>query len=246
MGNINKGESGFGAVEGVLILVVVLVLAGAGWYVWHKNKNSTTAASNSVATTPTPTQSAKTSKVPYAKIGPKCTTADKTVNGELFTASNNLYSICIPDGWHILDQAYQIQTGYYWGSVFADAAGLGYKAGSNPVVDQTTEGKDGPFAFSFGEGDSSDGYYGQPLDADNWVKGSSIKAVNSTGVSYSVTATVNPGIGVGAIPKGTKEYTFSFNSSKKVLGLAANYNIFPGDKNQLDLIEKVLSTLKFN
>ncbi len=40
-------QSGFSALEVVLIIVVVGVIAGAGWFVWHAKKNNSTQSSNS-------------------------------------------------------------------------------------------------------------------------------------------------------------------------------------------------------
>lgn len=234
-----KNQFGVTAVETTLIVVVALMVVGAGYYVWHRNYSSTTVQGNTnTATTPKVTAESTNSR-------PACT-INKTIHGALFTASNNLYSLCIPDGWQLVDQPDPVGPGQTWDYVFSDASDLVYKSGAIPDIQKATAGKDGPFAFEFEEGDSTGGYFGQPLDSASWTRGTTIQAVNVTGVSYSTVQTTTPGVGLGGIPKGTQQYTFSFDSKNKVHGVGVNYNIFPGDVNQLTLVEQVLATLKFN
>src|SRR5690349_21401536 len=40
MKKLNKNQSGFGAIEAILILLIVAITGGVGWYVWHINNTS--------------------------------------------------------------------------------------------------------------------------------------------------------------------------------------------------------------
>ena len=64
MKTLKKNQSGFGAVELVLVLVIVILLGVVGWFV-YKNHNKTT--NSSTTTSSTPTTTSKTTTVQPAK-----------------------------------------------------------------------------------------------------------------------------------------------------------------------------------
>jgi len=84
MGKIQKKETGFSAVEALLILVIVAVVGAVGWFVYSKDKTVTSVSStNSTSKTTTQTTPAKTS-------GQVVATADKKVQ------------VTLPDTWHVI------------------------------------------------------------------------------------------------------------------------------------------------
>lgn len=79
-------ENGLAVPEIFLTLFILAILGLTTWFVWHKNQTKTQPAG----------QSSTVKTVQTA--GQLCTTPDKTVQGELFIATDNAYSLCIPDG----------------------------------------------------------------------------------------------------------------------------------------------------
>ncbi len=76
--NKNKKQSGFSAVEGLLILILVGLVSFIGYYVWNANKES------SDISTPQTTTSNKSA------------TVTKTTK---FTDKDNVYSLQLPENW---------------------------------------------------------------------------------------------------------------------------------------------------
>ncbi len=224
MGKI-KQQAGFSAVEGLIVILVLLILGGTGYFVWHRhnstNENKTAASHSTVKSNVR-----------------NCHTTDGSIRGELFTDGNGMYSICIPDGWDIAVATNGVN------SLMADASGLHYKAGTTPTITKTTEGKDGPSAFDLFPSSPSAAI---GFNADQYTNLGSFKAANVTGTkSTRIETSQSADGGLGEVPVGTHQYTYIFNSAKLQEGVEIDYNIAPGDSNQLSLIDKVVATFRFN
>jgi len=63
--NLKKNESGFGAIEAILVVVIVAAIAGVGWYVWKAKKN-TLATYNGTASVSATTKPAAQTSNPYS------------------------------------------------------------------------------------------------------------------------------------------------------------------------------------
>ena len=95
MGKFQKNQSGFGAVEGLLILIIVGILGFTGWYVYHSQQNT------SKNLTPT------SSGTPMFKKNSKTTSKTSTVNTSTqaykgtITLGGADYSFSAPADWKI-------------------------------------------------------------------------------------------------------------------------------------------------
>jgi hypothetical protein len=96
MRKLYKNETGFGAIEAILILVIVIAIAGVGWYVWKAKKN-TDSTYNTVANT-------STTNKPIVK--PKTTiTVDPYAGWKTYNDPSNIFSVKYPDNWTLQLQA---------------------------------------------------------------------------------------------------------------------------------------------
>ena len=53
MGKLQNNQSGFSAVEAILVLVIVVAIAGVGWFVWHSKQSADKTLTTNSSTTPT-------------------------------------------------------------------------------------------------------------------------------------------------------------------------------------------------
>ena len=88
MNKFKSNESGFGAIEGLLV-VAVIVLLGVVGYIVYKNHNKTTPSSTTTTTT-TPTKITTPTPVP-----------DASTKWTRVSSFNSKFSLLIPDGWKV-------------------------------------------------------------------------------------------------------------------------------------------------
>jgi len=119
---MKKNESGFSAVETILLLVVVIALAGVGYYVYKAKKN-TTSTYNSAANASTTTKPAV-----------KTTTTDPTASWKSFTSTAGKFSLKYPSNWVTETSCLSNQ---FWAA--PTAASLG-QCGSSTVSEITVIG----------------------------------------------------------------------------------------------------------
>lgn len=92
MGKLKKNESGFSAVEVILVLVIVAMLGSVGWYVWsNRSKNITT--NTSTSTNASTTKPASTTTTPVV---------DKYKGWKTYTDAN--LSLRYPTNWSVVDR----------------------------------------------------------------------------------------------------------------------------------------------
>lgn len=80
-----KSQSGFSAVEALIVVLVLVVLAGAGYFVWHKHHESTPKVKTGTSSSSTSTT------YPIAKAGLICT--DFSAPGQCETADHKIYQL---------------------------------------------------------------------------------------------------------------------------------------------------------
>jgi hypothetical protein len=103
----NSNQSGFSAVETVLILVILGILGFTGYFVWHAKQNVDKNLTSTNSTTPTYKKQTKTST--------SQTTDQKTTSS--VTLSRQDYSFTAPAGWKYATSHAGL------GDVYEDAAG---------------------------------------------------------------------------------------------------------------------------
>jgi hypothetical protein len=77
VGKLNKNQSGFGAVEGILVLVIVILIGVVGYMVYHNHHKTTASVATTAATTKTKkvTTPTTTASNTYADWKSFCSTA---------------------------------------------------------------------------------------------------------------------------------------------------------------------------
>lgn len=226
-----QNQSGFAHVGAVLLVIIVLaVLGGGGYYVYHKNKtkndaNTTTNNSSSQGKDGSGLGSAPANKTDCGLEG--------EYKGKYLISYNSsnaaLFGFCAPNGWTL---------GEVTGSpVFlADASGLKYKADADVKVNKVGAG-DGARAFGV--------YYNTSADRppEGLTKVGTVEAAKLTGTEYYKLHDTDE-TGLGAVPKGTKEYAYYF--AKEGKSVLVTYNIFPGDTDNLALVNKLVKTVNID
>ncbi len=230
-----KRQSGFTAVEGLVILLIVVVLCGVGYYVWNKNKTKTTTTTTSTIANGKDGSGEgqpATNKTPCTITG--------GVNGKYLisysgsTASTYLYGFCAPDGWSLVKNASEH-------SFSADASALKYSNGADLTVTQKNGGSDGVGAFAVVY-DSSGATQSFPASA-GYTKVGTVSAPKVTGTEYYKLHNTTES-GLGAVPKGTKEYEYYFVKDGKSVQIG--YRIFPGDTDNTATVTKIAQTVNID
>lgn len=214
---MRKNESGFSAVEGIIIVVVVGLLGVGGWYVWSKqNADKTANTANNSSNTNENNQDEE---------------EDETADWRLVTSGKGAYSIRIPDGWTITRDI----TTDLMASTDSEAS-ITLKEGTSAIInDQNGFGTDAPIRFSVdNHEDYHEGYTQSSFDTVDGVKGVRYLYVNQTPPSEE---------GIGSLALGDKIYVYVF--TKGDAKYSVSYLLAKSDTDRLELIEDVVRTLKF-
>ncbi|HET8708796.1 MAG TPA: hypothetical protein VFL85_00790 [Candidatus Saccharimonadales bacterium] len=222
-----KKQSGFAVVETVLVLVIIAAIAGTAYYVWQRSHSKSTVAETSNVTKKPATSSEDDNLA--AKLGKSCSAGD--MKGKLLTAPKAAYSLCVPNGWRLMN--YQDYPTY----LDSDANGLVYTASIAPKQ-EVGGGHDGITAFSVQYNETA---AGAPAGFNTVGP---FKADNVTGTEYAYTETKATKNVEGNVPKGTQRHAYYFENGGKSIEI--DYNLFPGDADHTDAVAAVAKTLIFN
>lgn len=214
-----SNQSGFGAIELILTVVIVGILGFIGWYVWHTSRSSE--SSSPLATkTETTDKTAQTCRV------------NSSTTGTTYKAPYQTYQVCLPDGWKL----YMPDGADAQGSaLLTTSSDMTYHSGVAATVSQTG-GKDGEFPFSIFYNRGS-----QPTSFEDYQFTGTVVAQNGlSGKSYYRLETKAVDPNMGAVPKGTKQYSYVFGQGDQELVI--DYNQFPGDADNSAIVKDVAST----
>ena len=221
----NRDQSGFSAVEAILILVVVGIIGFTGWFV-YKSQSDTSKTLNTAGNS---TASTTNKKSPATSTAP----TDEIATWTPYTSANSTFTFRIPDGWKLTAQTDA-------DLVYGVGDNIVYKAGTPATVTKTTGGRDGLYGF-FIAFDSS--VQTSQRTFTGYTKVGDFKTnTGLTGTEYTFDYT-STGEGIGP-DAGTKEYAYYF--TKNNMGILAQYDLVPGASNQLSTVEKAIKTINFN
>ncbi len=137
----HSNESGFSALEVILIIVVVGVIAGAGWFVWHKSQSSKTASSDtSQQTTAEQTSTADAtdeSTLTISEWGIKVTVPD-SLKGATYAIKDDVAEIDSPAQDAVTTCGTQVNPKTAWG-IQRYAAGKVTAADGSAISDADAE-----------------------------------------------------------------------------------------------------------
>lgn len=91
---LRKNQSGFGAIEAILIVVIVGIIGGAGWYVWKSQSEANNTLGNLSSAQNDP-QKAEKKAVP---------TVDPTKDWVVFKSDAGKFSLKYPSSWVVADR----------------------------------------------------------------------------------------------------------------------------------------------
>lgn len=243
MNKLKRNDSGFSAVEGILVLLIVGIVGFVGWYVWNQNNKTPNSNNTSANTNTVPTSKPKTSTNSTAPI-------DKEAQTWILAESKQKgFTIRIPDGWEVVN---------YGGSNSIRSKSIVYKSGTKAIVESSDSpyAGDSIFKFEVSQYKNSDNF--RYLDGDE--EKSSFVAGTITGTKYHKTYPLVKLEGVGPIP-GEDIYTYEFKTSDKTTYvvyrklnlndysrefLKVNYNQTTSDPDLTQLVERVAKTININ
>ncbi|HVX24524.1 MAG TPA: hypothetical protein VG992_04260 [Candidatus Saccharimonadales bacterium] len=241
-----NNQTGFSAIESLLVLVIVLLIGFIGYYVWHAQKvtDKTLNSTNRIADNQSNTVNSfaacvkAKSSVMEETYPEQCVTKDgkkftgpRSQNGwEEVISKNGGFSVDVPDGWNVWN---------YGGGDEMRFDGITYTKGM-PVKVQTAAT---PYA-----GDSEVPFSIAILtDSSSYVSPQGTKTAypldGLEGHEYVQHWTADTDRGPGERNKGDIDYAFVFNmqnGDQLTIGYAAK----AGQTNQIDLIKQVIATIK--
>ena len=204
---MEKNHQRVGVVQILLLLAVILFAGGFGWYVWQNGREIDRTYQQAAQS------DATASGVAASGVGGTCHSPDKSLEGHFYVAKGRAYSVCLPDGWKLLDMKTAGHT--------LLGSGLEYQAGVAPTVTPTTDGKDGPFELTIFASAAAD-----TSAPSGYADAGTMRGVHMAGKKYTRTETADSGEGFGAIPKGTMQTVYIF--SKGATAVTITYNFSPG------------------
>jgi hypothetical protein len=224
-------QKGFGAVEAFLILVIIGIIGGAGWYVMKANKNIDDTNKKTITIgTSALTGKPKSSSPIVQKSIPK-----DSDNWLLVESTGNKYKLNIPDGWKLTKDTSSDQI-----VSSTDPNDITYSKGTKATI-TTREfgGTDAPLRFIIFTADAPIKFIGSTPTQSEFINDAGIK-----GSKYFETHGPREANDIGPGPiEGQKSYDYEFLNKGKYV--RAEYQILPGDPNNLQYVELALKTLKF-
>lgn len=89
---MKRAQSGFGAIEALLILILLTVVGFTGYYVYHSQKNSNSSYNNAAqSSSSTPATASSSNKFVFKELGIQMTLNDRLKGLRYRTDSGNLY-----------------------------------------------------------------------------------------------------------------------------------------------------------
>lgn len=219
-----KNQKGFTLVEGLLIVLVLLVIGFGGYNVWSNNKvdDPESTSITEITETPSSEKNIETS-----------TNGDEVISAKWITfESTKGWSVKVPDGWDVVSN--NNSEGFWIGSTPQ------YSEGKPAVITVTDGGRGGPFALivsSYTTGDPATQIPEYLTDESDF------NVVNVNGKRYSGTLTQEYPM-VGSV--GNTVYWYVLQGDTKTVIFMHNDFNDTNSKEVLDLLEKSLSTFKFN
>ena len=232
-----KNQKGFTVIEGLLIALVVIALAGIGYYVYTQQQTEDT--NESTATTAESTEATEeATDVEENEVD------EEALEWQKVTSGQGGFSIHIPDGWELVSNT---QRDFLFGQDIA------YEEGK-PVIITTVDGggSDTNFRFTVHQYPKKELSLTTPGQTVEEYKTSTL-----TGKKYYKKYPVEPIDGVGPYP-GQETYIYAFTKGNEVTYVTYdifNYNQYSknilnnfteSDPNRVELIERVVNTLKIN
>jgi len=227
-----SNQTGFAAIEAVLILVVVAILGFTGWFVWHAKQStdkSLDAANNSEQASISIKKKPTVSKPQARKDGDPCDLEDGS-KGAVLNVHSNAFSICQPNGWTLLHTEIE-------GAFFAPYDSIQYKADQKPAL-KAVGGSDNNYEFSVSDiqGDQSHGFTLQ--------KTRKTASGLPLSVYYHATEANDPvGAGIGYLPQRTKQYLYVIPKDSDTL-VQITYHVMPEQDENHTLFEAVAASVQ--
>lgn len=221
-------QSGFAAIEAVLIAIVMGILGFTGWFVWNAKQNTDKSldAANSSEQAKITAKKTETKK-------PAATPADETANWLVYSPPNKEYTVRLADGWNL--ERYQDSSSLYT----YDNNDIVAEQGTKAIVTQVEGGKDGGIGFFLS-------YATQNLDQiySPGEKQADFKTVDGLTVEsyFYVEHSNSDGIG---LQEGDSQYTYIIRNGSKIAAVIT-YSRGLGVANHQDVVEKVAKTFHFN
>lgn len=218
-------QTGFAAIEAVLILVVVAILGFTGWFVWQAKQN-TDESLNAANSSEQAIAKAKKSETKQ-----QTQPADETTNWLLYESPENGWTIRLADGWQF--ERYQKSSSIYsFGSEFA------LKAGTKATVTEVEGGKDGSTGLSIN-------YATQNIDQIVTPGQKQASLVTKDGLEVEKYYHVWPSDIEGPGPQpGDLQYTYVIRKSSNRV-IVVNYSYHPSSIDYHGVVEKAVVTAHF-
>lgn len=218
---MGKRQNGFTLIEALSAILALSVLMVIGYFVWHKNQSS----SQSSSKTSKPTSQINSEKAPNY--------SGSTVNLKLIGSGSKgqgLISFVVPDGW-VADKD-STRSLYF----FADD--LTYTPGTKFSYSDKANNQDVErFMLSFA--DASD----VPKEYNNYKKSDYGRVNGNTATLYYHQFSRGEHVGSVQMQGGEKEYSYFITKGEDAVWVS--YFILAGDKDQTQLIDQVIHTIKF-
>jgi hypothetical protein len=221
MQKVKNNQSGFGAVELVLVVIVLVMLSAGGWFIYQKLATRSSTSPTSTTTTTTNNTNQTT------------TTTDPTTTWKRVDSIGGAYSIKVPDGWEL--------TNYPDNVLMGDS--ITFSPGKPAIITTARSAYAGDQKrFTVGFTDKTAGQdtapqwqspnpYGIETKTDF-----SIGSIKGTRYSIEYTQTVT------GVTKGDKIYQYVFNLPGGK-GLGAVYIQYAGDADNLKTVEQAIQSI---
>lgn len=210
-------------IEIVLLFTILFMIAAIGLYVQNARDNADTAL--------VPSSRISASNQPVSK--PPAVTSTVLSNG-VYAPTGQGYSIRLADGWKLNSNRHVPA-----GLMTFNNNELVVRNGVNPIVTQTSTGKDGSSGFFLNLNDTN------MLPVAEGVKQANLTTNDGLSITkYVYSETTNQTASVGNLANGGIEYTYLIASGARTLSVL--YRVNPTDTNYRDTVETVVKSVRFN